>query len=194
MICVILLIKETSLLCFCFYILVNQLDVLVFDGRTKQAAWRCCIFSVTCRSSFEPVPAPFHPVIWCCKSEKCKSNFNTFFLWLMKLQKLFPLKPLLLHFHSQTCHCKKKKNKSLLMTMYWREELETCFERNLSKYHASLHLHDWDSVRVSHDSSEWERLLVDIPPIEKVERLVAFNGPRKAPHPCWLSHSLLLDW
>lgn len=54
------------------------------------------------------------------------------------------------------------------------EELGTGSLRNLSKYHTSLHLHGCDSVGVSHGSSEWgwERLLVDIPPIEKVERVV----------------------
>lgn len=58
----------------------------------------------------------------------------------------------------------------------------TCCQRNLSKYHASLHLHGWDSVGVSHGSSEWgrERLLVDIPPIEKVERVVLMV--RERPH------------
>lgn len=35
-------------------------------------------------------------------------------------------------------------------------------------------MHGWDGVGVSHGSGEWagERLLVDIPPIKKAERVV----------------------
>lgn len=48
-------------------------------------------------------------------------------------------------------------------------------QRNLSKYHTSLHLHGWDGAAVSHRLSEWGReralLMLTFLQIEKVYRL-----------------------
>lgn len=61
-----------------------------------------------------------------------------------------------------------------------------CEQRNLSKYRASLHLHGWDGVGVTHGLGEWRkraRLLVDISPNEEGERC-CIGGAGEALHPC----------
>lgn len=110
-----------------------------------------------------------HPVPLC---HKCASP-TLYFLLTHATSKVFLKSTLFTTLIGK--HAIVKKN----VTIGYRENH---WERNLSKYHTSLHLRGWDSVRVSHGSKEWarERLPIDIPQIEMVEHVVIMVRAR--PH------------